>query len=110
MLRWGSCISRQDGHLQFLPVNSIFVSFSVHRVDGVDSAGHVTTVTYCLSPDSVTIAHGYNTMREDPNIYKNLDFCGYLASRHFPDMQLPVPGAPSVSDSAQQSTHHQFVP
>ena len=68
------------------------------------------TVTYCLSPDSVTIARGYGAMREDPNIYKTLDFCGYSASRHFPDMQLPVPGAPSVSDSAQQSAQHQFVP
>ena len=86
------------------------MSFSVCRVDGVDSAGHVTTVTYCFIPDSVTIAPGYDTMREDPDIYKTLDFCGYLASRHFPDMQLPVPGAPSVSDSTQQSTQCQFVP
>ena len=46
------------------------MSFSVCRVDGVDSAGHVTTVTYCLSPDSVTISRGYDAMREDPNIYK----------------------------------------
>ena len=51
--------------------------FSVRRIDGVDSAGHVTTVTYCLSPDSVTIARGYDAMKEDPNIYKPLDFCGY---------------------------------
>ena len=53
-------------------------------------------------------------MKEDPNIYKTLDFCGYSASKHFPDMQLPVPGAPSVSDSAQQpataSTQRQFIP
>ena len=76
----------------------------------MDSSGHVTTVTYCLSPDSVTIARGYDAMREDPNIYKTLDFCGYSVSRHFPDMQLPVPGAPSVSDSAQQPTQCQFVP
>ena len=62
-----------------------------------------------LSPDSVTITRGYDAMREDPNIYKTLDFCGYSASRHFPDMQLPVPGAPSVSDSAQQSAQCQFV-
>ena len=55
-----------------LPVNSIFMSFSVCRVDGVDSAGHVTTVTYSLSPDSMTTARGYDTMREDPNIYKTL--------------------------------------
>ena len=81
-----------NGYLLFFSVNLIFMSFPVCRVDGVDSAGHVMTVTYCLSPDSVTIARGYDTMREDPNIYKTLDFCGYLASRHFPDMQLPVPG------------------
>ena len=104
------CILRQNGYLLFFPVNLIFMSFSVPRVDGVDSAGHVTTVTYCLSPDSVTIARGYDAMREDPNIYKTLDFCGYSASRHFPDMQLSVPGAPSVSDSAQQSAQRQFVP
>ena len=100
----------QDGYLRFLLVNSIFMSFSVRRIDGVDSAGQVMTVTYCLSPDSVTIAHGYDAMREDPNIYKTLDFYGYSVLRHFPDMQLPVPGAPSVSDSAQQSTQCQFVP
>ena len=104
------CILRWNGYLLFFPVNPIFMSFSVRRVDGVDSAGHVTTVTYCLSLDSVTIARGYDAMREDPNIYKTLDFCGYSASRHFPDMQLPVPGAPSVSDSAQQSAQCQFVP
>ena len=96
--------------LLFFPVNSIFVSFSVRRVDGVDSAGHVTTVTYSLSPDSMTTARGYDAMREDPNIYKTLDFCGYSASRYFPDMQLPVPGAPSVFDSVQPSTQCQFVP
>ena len=104
------CILRRDGYLRLLLVNSIFMSFPVCRIDGVDSSGHVTTVTYCLSPDSVTIARGYDAMREDPNIYKTLDFCGYSASRHFPDMQLPVPGAPSVSDSAQQPTQRQFVP
>ena len=93
------CILWSDGYLWFLLVNSIFTSFPVHRIDGVDSSGQVTTVTYSLSPDSVTIARGYDAMREDPNIYKTLDFCGYLASKHFPDMHLPVPGAPSVSDS-----------
>ena len=50
-------------------------------------------------------------MREDPSIYKSLDFCGYSAPRQFPDMQLPVPG---VSGSAQQSSTtsapRQFVP
>ena len=86
------------------------MSFPVRRVDGVDSAGHVTTVTYCLSLDSMTTACGYDAMREDPNIYKTLDFCGYSVSRYFPDMQLPVPGAPSVSDSDQQSTQCQFFP
>ena len=107
MLRRDGCILQQNGYLLFFPANSIFMSFSVHRVDGVDSAGHVTTVTYCLSPDSVTIARGYDAMREDPNIYKSLDF---VDIQHFPDMQLLVPGAPSVSDSSQQSTHRQFVP
>ena len=84
------------------------------RVDGVDASGNVTTVTYCLSPDSVTLERGYNAMKEDPDIYKTLDFCGYSASKHFPDMQLPVPGTPSVTDSTQQSsttsTQCQFVP
>ena len=100
--------------LWFLLVNFDFISFPVHRVDGVDSSGNVMTVTYCLSLDSVTLGRGYDAMKEDPNIYKTLDFCGYLASRHFPDMQLPVPGASSVTDSAQQSstasTQCQFVP
>ena len=81
MPRWNGCILWRDGcilqrndYLLFFPVNSIFMSFSVCLVDGVDSAGHVTTVTYCLSPDLVTIARGYDAMREDPNIYKALDF------------------------------------
>ena len=104
------CILQSDEYLRFLLVNSIFTSFPVRCIDGVDSSGHVTTVTYCLSPDSVTLARGYDAMREDPNIYRPLDFCGYLASKHFPDMQLPVPGTPSVYDSAQQPTQHQFVP
>ena len=104
------CILRSDGYLWFLLVNLIFSSFPVRCIDGVDSSGHVTTVTYCLSPDLVTLARGYNTMREDPNIYKTLDFCGYSASKHFPHMQLPVPGTPSVSDSAQQPTQCQFIP
>ena len=88
ILQWDGCILWQNGYLLFFPVNPIFMSFSVRRVDGVDSAGHVTTVTYCLSPDSVTIACGYDAMREDPNIYKTLDFCGYSVSRHFPDLSL----------------------
>ena len=89
----------------------ILMSFSVRRVDVVDAAGQVTTVTYSLSPDSMTTARGYDTMREDPNIYKTLDFFGYSASRYFPDMQLPVPGAPSVSDTTQPSAQQgQFDP
>ena len=110
ILRWDRFILRWNGYLLFFSANPIFMSFSVCRVDGVDSAGHVMTVTYCLSPDLVTIARGYDAMREDPNIYKTLDFCEYSALRYFPDMQLPVPGVPSVSDSAQQSVQYQFVP
>ena len=70
------------------------MSFSVRQIDGVDGEGNVTTVTHSLSPDSVTLAWGYDVMKEDPNIYKTLDLCGYSAPRQFPDMQLPVPGAP----------------
>ena len=86
------------------------MSFPVRRIDGVDVAGQITTVTYCLSPDSTTIACGYDAMREDPDIYQTVDFCGYSASRYFPDMQLPVPSAPSVSDSDQQSSQREFIP
>ena len=46
------------------------MSCSVRRVDGVDAAGQVMTVTYSLSPDSMTTARGYDAMREDPDIYK----------------------------------------
>ena len=89
----------------------ILMSFSVRRVDGVDAAGQVTTVTYSLSPDSMTTARGYDAMREDPNIYKTLNFFGYSASRYFPDMQLPVPGVPSVSATVQPSAQQdQFDP
>ena len=50
-------------------------------------------------------------MKEDPSIYKTLDFCGYLAARQFPDMQLPVPGAPSsTQQSSTTSAPCQFVP
>ena len=66
------------------------MSFSVRQIDGVDDDGNVTTVTHSLSPDSVTLARGYNAMKEDPDIYKTLDLCGYAAPRQFPDMQLPV--------------------
>ena len=90
------------------------MSFSVRHVDGVDASGNVMTVTYCLSPDLVTLARGYDAMKEDPSIYKTLDFCGYSAPKQFPDMQLPVPGAPSARSSTQQpstaSTQCQFVP
>ena len=97
--------------LQFFLINSILYLF---QCIALMESGNVTTVTYCLSLDLVTLACGYDTMKEDPNIYKTLDFCGYSASKHFPDMQLPVPGAPSVSNSAQQpataSTQCQFIP
>ena len=97
------------------------MSFSVHHIDGVDAVGNVTTVTDCLSPDSVTLARGYDAMKEDPSIYKSLDFCGYSAPRQFPDMQLPVcmsmlmqlpvPGAPSsAQQSSTASAPRQFVP
>ena len=50
-------------------------------------------------------------MKEDPNIHKTLDFCGYSAPRQFPDMQLPVPGAPiPVQQPSTTSTSGQFVP
>ena len=87
------------------------MSFPVHRVDGVDASGNVTTVSYCLGPDSVTLACSYDAMKEDPSIYKTLDFCGYSAPNQFLDMQLPVPGAPSsTQQSSTASTQRQFVP
>ena len=87
------------------------MSFSVHRIDGVDDDGNVTTVTHSLSPDSVTLAHGYDAMKEDPNIYKTLDLCGYVVPRQFPDMQLPVPGTPTpAQQSSATSTPGQFIP
>ena len=50
-------------------------------------------------------------MKEDPNIYKTLDLCGYAAPRQFPDMQLPVPGAPiPAQQSSTTSTPGQFIP
>ena len=111
ILQSDGCILRSDGYIT-VPPNKF--NFPVRRVDGVDALGNVTTVTYCLSPDSVTLACGYDAMKEDPSIYKTLDFCGYSAPKQFPDMQLPVPGAPSVSSSTQQSstasTQCQFIP
>ena len=68
------------------------MSFAVHHIDGVDAQGHMTTVTHCLEPNSVILAPGYDAMKEDPSIYKTIDLCGYSAPRHFPGMQLPVPG------------------
>ena len=44
--RSDSCILWQDGYLRSFLVNSIFTSFPVRHIDGVDSSGHVTTVTY----------------------------------------------------------------
>ena len=64
------------------------LSFAVCCVDGVDDQGHVITVTHYLVPDSVTLAPGYEAMKEDPNIYKTTDFYGYSAHRQFPDMAL----------------------
>ena len=46
------------------------MSFSVRRVDGVDAAGQVTTVTYSLNPDSMTTARGYDAMRKIPTFTK----------------------------------------
>ena len=87
------------------------MSFPVHRIDGVDDDGNVTTVTHSLSPDSMTLAQGYDAMKEDPDIYKTLDLCGYAAPRQFPEMQLPVPGAPApAQQSSTTSTPGQFIP
>ena len=59
----------------------------------------------------MTLAHGYDAMKEDPNIYKTLDLCGYAAPRQFPDMQLPVPGTPTpAQQSSTTSTPGQFIP
>ena len=97
--------------LLFLLVISFLMSFSVHQIDGVDDEGNVTTVTHSLSPDSVTLTRGYDAMKEDPNIYKTLDPCGYAAPRQFPDMQLPVPGTPTpAQQSSTTSTPGQFIP
>ena len=76
------------------------LSFAVCYVDGVDDQGHVITVTHSLVPNSVTLAPGYDTMREDPDIYKTMDFCGYVAARQFPDMALPM--SPAQQQSQQQ--------
>ena len=72
-------------------------------MDGVDDQGHVITVTHSLEPDSITLAPGYDTMKEDPDIYKTTDFCGYSAPRHFPEMALPIPGVP-VQQQQQPSS------
>ena len=76
------------------PISPFLMSFSVCHIDGVDAQSHITTITHCLVPDSVTLAPGYDAM-QDSNIYKTTDLCGYVAPRQFPEMQLPVPGAPA---------------
>ena len=87
------------------------MSFSVRQIDGVDDDGNVTTVTHSLSPNSVTLARGYDAMKEDPEIYKTLDLCGYAAPKQFPEMQLPVPGALApAQQSSTTSTPGQFIP
>ena len=97
--------------LLFLLVSPFLMSFSVRRIDGVDDDGNVTTVTHNLSPDSMTLARGYDAMKEDPNIYKTLDLCGYTAPRQFPDMQLPVLGTPTPAQQpSTTSTPGQFIP
>ena len=83
----------------------------MRRIDGVDNEGNVTTVTHSLSPDLVTLVQSYDAMKEDPNIYKTLDLCRYVAPRQFPDMQLPVPGAPiPAQQPSTTSTPGQFIP
>ena len=72
-------------------------------MDGVDDQGHVITVTDSLEPDSMTLAPGYDAMREDPDIYKTTDFCRYSAPRHFPEMALPLPGVPEQQQQQPSS-------
>ena len=53
----------------------------------------------------------HEAMKEEPDIYKTLDLCGYAAPRQFPDMQLPVPGTPTpAQQSSTTSTPGQFIP
>ena len=76
-------------HNLFLPFDPFPMSFSVCCIDGVGDQDHLTTVTHCLQvPDSVTLTPGYDAMKEDPDIYKTTDLCGYAAPRQFPGMQL----------------------
>ena len=82
------------------PISPFLMPFSVCCLDGVDAQGHITTITHCLVPDSVTLAPGYDAMQEDPNIYKTTDLCRYAAPRQFSDMQLPVPGTPAPARQA----------
>ena len=49
-------------------------------MDGVDDQGHVITDTQSLDPDSITLAPGYDAMK-DPDIYKTTDLSGYSAPR-----------------------------
>ena len=87
--------------MSYIPNLVLFsLSFAVHCIDGVDDQGHVITVTHSLVPDSVTLAPGYDAMREDPDIYKTMDFCGYTAARQFPDMALLM--SPAQQQPQQQ--------
>ena len=79
-------------------------------MDGVDDQGHVVTVTHSLEPDSITLAPGYGAMKEDPDIYKTTDFCGYSAPRYFPEMALPVPGVPVQQQQQPPSSSRSLVP
>ena len=66
---------------------------------GVDDQGHIITVMHSLGLDSITLAPGYDAMKEDPDIYKTIDFCRYSAPRHFPEMALQVSGIQYSSNS-----------
>ena len=48
--------SHQTVVLLFLSFSPLLMSFPVHRIDGVDDDGNVTTVTHSLILDSVTLA------------------------------------------------------
>ena len=70
-------------------------------------------VTHSLVLDSVTLALGYDAMKEDPEIYKTADLCGYTAPRQFPGMHLPVSGATTPTKQSSPSRFPapgQFIP